>query len=102
VVVLLALLVLQIGLVVRDQLALEGAARAGARAAMVSATPHAAAGRAAGDATRLRPLDVTTRTREGLVTVTVRRVARTDLPLVGLLLPDVTQTASATMALEPP
>jgi hypothetical protein len=102
VVVLLALLVLQIGLVVRDQLALESAARAGARAAAVSAAPHTAAGRAAIAATTLRPLDVTTRTGEGLVTVTVRHTAATDLPLVGLLVPDVEQSASAVMALEPP
>ena len=38
----------------------------------------------------------------GRVTVTVSFVDRTDAPLVGWLLPDVTLTASATMLLEPP
>jgi Flp pilus assembly protein TadG len=102
VVVVLALFVVQVGLVVRDQLALESAARAGARAAAVSASPATAAGQAARAATRLHPVDVQTVTGLGLVSVTVRRTVPTDLPLVGLLVPDVTQSASAVMALEPP
>jgi hypothetical protein len=36
------------------------------------------------------------------VSVTVGHVTHTDVPLIGALLPDVTVTATATMALEPP
>jgi hypothetical protein len=36
------------------------------------------------------------------VTVTVRHVTHTDVPLIGSLIPDVEVTGTATMALEPP
>ena len=99
---LLAAGVLQVGLVARHQLAVQESARRGARAAAVAAAPAGAAGQAAAAAVGVAPLDVATVVAGGRVTVTVSFVDRTDAPLVGWLLPDVTLTASATMLLEPP
>ena len=48
------------------------------------------------------PLEVRTATGASTVTVTVSTTNRTDVPLIGLLLPDVELSASATMHLEPP
>lgn len=92
----------QLGLIVRDQLAVVAAARDGARAAAVAADPAAAAGRAARAAVALAPLDVGVSAADRLVDVHVRYVSRTDVPLIGALLPDVTLEASSTMVVEPP
>ncbi|MBK5330344.1 MAG: pilus assembly protein [Ilumatobacteraceae bacterium] len=94
--------IVQLVVIVRDQLAVQLAAREAARAAAVAAPYAAAAEGAAGRAVTLRPLDVVTRTSDGTVTVTVSHVTATDVPLIGALLPDITITATATMALEPP
>lgn len=96
------LLIVQVTVVVGDVLAVLSAAREGARAASVSATPHAAATIAATDTTGLAPLAVSTTVAATTVTVTVRYVDRTTVPIVGTLLPDVTIEHAATMALEPP
>lgn len=92
----------QVGLVVRDQLAVVAAAREGARAAAVAADPVGAARRAATTAVALRPLDVDVSVGDQRVEVTVSYVSRTEVALIGALLPDVTVSASSTMALEPP
>jgi Flp pilus assembly protein TadG len=92
----------QLAVVVRDQLAVELAAREGARAAVVAADPAASAQRAAAAATALRPLDVAASIATDAVTVTVHHVDPTDVPIIGMLLPDVDVSASVTMALEPP
>jgi Flp pilus assembly protein TadG len=94
--------IVQLVVIVRDQLAVQLAAREGARAAAVAEPAAAAAQRAATRAVALRPLIVATHASTSTVTVTVRHVTGTDVPMVGALLPDVTVTASATMALEPP
>jgi hypothetical protein len=80
------------------------AAREGARAAAVSGD-HGSARHAIERNGGLAPdrLDVDTRGRAGAgsqVTVTVRYLAPTDLPLVGPLLPDLALTAEATMRVE--
>lgn len=104
VVVMLALAVVQVGLVVRDQIRVVHAAREGARAAAVSAEAHVADaavernGGLSGDR-----VSVSTSGRGGVgtdVTVVVEYRARTDLPLVGPLLPDLVLTAAATMRVE--
>ena len=104
-VVLVLLLVLQVGLVVRDRLLVAHAAREAARAAAVSDDDRAGAARRAAD--RAGPLDgdrlqVTVGVgRVGdTVTARVRYESSTDVPLVGLLLPDVTLEADATMRAE--
>jgi len=101
-VVLLVLLgVVQVAVVVRNELLVQHAAREAARAAAVSASPGAAAARAAAPF-GLDGLDVRVRSGSGLVRVEVRARTRTDVPLIGGLLGDVTHTAVAVMALEPP
>lgn len=103
-VVVLALVLLQVGLVVRDQLLLVHAAREAAREAAVSSDRSDVTGAATG-ATALRGdrLDVTVPGRGppgGTVTVEVRYAAPTDVPLVGPLVGDVRLRARATMRVE--
>lgn len=101
-VVVLVLGVVQVAAIVGDQLAIELAAREGARAAAVSASPASAASAAADAATGLRPIDTSTAVGASTVTVTVRHTSRTDVPLLGLAIGDVTLDASVTMRREPP
>jgi Flp pilus assembly protein TadG len=101
-VVLVVLGVVQLVVVVRDQLAVEVAARDGARAASVAAAPAAAANAAAHRAITLRPLAVTTASGASSVTVTVRATSDTDVPLIGAVMPDVAVSATVTMARDPP
>ncbi len=102
VVVLLVLGIVQLVVVARDQLAVELAAREAARAASVAASPEAAAARAAASATALSPLDVTTHVGGDRVTVSVRYVDTTAVPLIGAFIADIALTAQVTMAREPP
>lgn len=101
IVCLLVLGVVQVGIVIRGRLLVIAAAREGARAAAVSASPSAAASRAVAEG-GLGPLSVSTSTGGGFVTVTVGYDDPTDVPLIGALLPDVHIEAAVTMALEPP
>jgi Flp pilus assembly protein TadG len=94
--------IVQLVVIVRDQLAVQLAAREAARAASVAAPSSASADAAAARAVTLRPLVVATSSSGDTVTVTVAHVTRTDVPLIGALLPDITVTATATMAFEPP
>lgn len=94
--------ILQVVLIGRDQLAVEVAARDGARAAIVAAAPGPAARTAAERATTLRPLDVQVASGRGTVTVTVVYRNPTDVPLIGGAIGDVALSASVTMAREPP
>ena len=96
------LAIVQLVVIVRDQLAVQLAAREAARAAAVAAPSTASAQAAATQAIELRPLTVTASSSATAVTVTVSHSTRTDVPLIGALLPDITVTAAATMALEPP
>lgn len=102
VVVLVTLAVVQVLVVVGDQIAVELAAREGARAAAVAADPGVAAGGAARAAVALDPLDVSAATAADRVTVTVAYTSRTDIPLIGRLVGDVPLRASVTMLREPP
>ena len=99
--VLMALGLILVGVAVRNELAIELAAREGARAAAVSADPAAAATRAANGAVTL-PLEVTTTSDGRAVTVTVTYVDPVDVAIIGALIGPVTHTASATMMFEPP
>lgn len=101
IVVLVALGMVQIILVVADQLAVGVAARDAARAASVSASPAAAATAAATAAVSLDSMDVTTSVGEQ-VTVTVRTVNTTSVPLIGAFIGDVELAATVTMQREPP
>ena len=102
----LALLLLQVGLLVRDQVLVTHAAREGARQAAVRDDPAAVAA-AVADATALDrdrlSVEVSTRGPVGSpVRVEVTYRAPTDLPLVGHLLGDVELGATATMRVETP
>jgi Flp pilus assembly protein TadG len=101
---LFALLIVQVGLVVRLQVLVIHATREGARAASVDDAPDAA--RAAAEAgAPLDPerLDVTVSGRGdsgSRVTVEVRYRAPTDVPIVGALVGEVPLVATATMRVE--
>ena len=86
----------------RDQLAIELAAREGARAAAVSSSPAAAARAAVERAITIRPVGVDVAVGPSTVTVTVSYVNRTDVAIVGHVIGDAELRASVTMALEPP
>lgn len=94
--------IVQLVVIVRDQLAVQLAAREAARAAAVAASSGTTADAAAAQAIGLRPLQVSATSSASAVTVTVSHVTHTDVPLIGALLPDVVVSATATMALEPP
>jgi hypothetical protein len=92
--------VLQVGLVVRDQVAVVHAAREAARAASVDRDPGGAV-RAARRVLARAEVDVGPRPGLGEpITVDVRYHSRTDLPLVGALFPDPHLHARATMRTE--
>lgn len=101
--VLLLLLVVQIGLVVRDQVMVVHAAREGARAAAVADAQRIERARvsalAAAGLDRER-LDVDVDVGGGRVSVTVTYRSPTDVPVVGRLVGEVSVKATATMALE--
>ena len=103
VVVLAMLLVLQVGLIARDQVLVVNAAREGARAAAVSGP--SAAGPAARASPGLRPerVSVAVDLPSGdLVRVRVRYRAPTDVALIGVLLADPVLTAEVAMRREEP
>jgi Flp pilus assembly protein TadG len=102
IVVVMALAVLQVAVIGRDQLALWHAVRVAVRAAAVSTDPVGDADVAARVATSLSPLSVATDYDDEWVRVEVRHTSRTSLALVGGLLPDIIMTAHATMRREPP
>ena len=103
-VALLALLVVQVGLVVRAQVLVIHGAREGARAAAVDAAPGAAR-EAVVDGTGLDgdrlAVDVEDRGGPGSrVAVEVRYAVATDVPLIGVFVGDVTVTGRASMRVE--
>ncbi|BAN00671.1 TadE/TadG family type IV pilus assembly protein [Ilumatobacter coccineus] len=99
VVVLLA--ITQVGVSVRNEVAVELAAREGARAAAVSGDPAGAAAAAARRAVSL-PIEVSTASGGGRVSVTVTYVDPTDIAIIGAAIGPITHRATATMAVEPP
>jgi len=98
----LALGLLQVTVVVRDQLTLGLAAREGARAAAVAHDAPAAARAAVDRVVPSGTADVHTAVTHSAVTVEVRSTVSIALPLVGMLIGRRELAASATMALEPP
>jgi len=101
---LLLLLIVQVGLVVRDQVLLVHAAREAAREAAVASDRNAAR-RGALAGARLEPgrLTVETEGRDGpgsRVTARLSYRSPTEVPLVGALLGDVHLSATATMRVE--
>jgi len=99
-VVALALGVLQLGAVARDQMLTVHAAREAARAASVDPDP-ARARRAAEGVLPGSHVDVGPRPGIGqAIAVTVTYRARTSVPVVGAFVPDVTLHARAVMAVE--
>lgn len=106
VIVVLLLLMVQVALAVRDHLLLVHAAREAVRSAAVAtiAERGSAARRGATTAGPLDPdrLQVGEEVLPGgdRVRVRVEYLSRSDLPVVGLLLPDLRMTADATMRLE--
>jgi hypothetical protein len=100
--VVLVLGLVQVALVARDQLAIELAAREGARAAAVSSDPAAAARAAVDRAITIGPVDVDVTVDASTVTVTVSYINRTDVAIIGGAIGDAQLSASVTMALEPP
>ena len=99
-VVFAALVVLQVGLIVRDHVAVVHAAREAARAASVDPDP----GRAVKAARRTLPdAEVSVGDRPAVgepVAVEVTYQSVTDLPLVGALFPDPTLRARSVMRVE--
>ena len=86
-VVLLLMGVIQVAVVVRDQLVVQHAAREAARAASVSASPAAAAAMVVGAVAPGASVVVTT--TGDRVTATVTSTTHTDVPLIGVFVPDV-------------
>jgi Flp pilus assembly protein TadG len=101
VVLLLVLAIVQLAVVVADALQVQLAAREGARAASVAGAPAGAGSAAAGRVMGRGGL-VSVSVGGRVVTVTVTTINHTDVPLIGALLPDVTLSATVTMAVEPP
>ena len=106
VVLLLILLIVQLGLVIRDQIMVVNAAREGARAAIVEPSTSAAA-QAVFATTRLDPARTSVALTSGgsappLITVTVTYRSTTEVPLIGAMLGDITLTESTTMRREAP
>jgi Flp pilus assembly protein TadG len=103
---LLVLLIVQLGLVIRDQIMVVNAAREGARAAIVDPSTAAAA-QAVFNTTRLDPARTGVALTSGgsappLITVTVTYRSTTEVPLIGAMLGDITLTESTTMRREAP
>ena len=105
-VVMLMLLVTQVGLVVRDQVLVTHAAREAVRAASVRPGPDTGevtrAAAIAGPLERTR-LEIEVTPGGGAsptVRVRVRYRCRTDLALIGMLMPDLTLQATAVMRSE--
>jgi hypothetical protein len=100
-VLLLGLGLLQVGVVVRDQLAIGLAAREGARAAAVAADASSAARVAVDRVLPAGSASVTTTAGHTMVTVEVRSTVSVALPVVGALIGGRELAATATMALDP-
>ncbi|RLE24116.1 MAG: hypothetical protein DRJ50_05090 [Actinobacteria bacterium] len=101
IVVVMALALLAVGIAVRNEIAVELAAREGARAAAVSASGPSAATTAAQRSIAL-PIDVSTTDNGSIVTVTVTYTDPVDIAIIGRFIGPITHSASASMSIEPP
>jgi Flp pilus assembly protein TadG len=99
--VVMALGLVVIGMAIRHEIAVELAAREGARAAAVSADAAAAASAAARRAVTL-PIEVSTTDDGATVSVTVTHTDPVDVAIIGWMIGPITHSATATMAVEPP
>ncbi len=100
IVVMFTLGLLMVGLAVRNELAVELAAREGARAASVSADPGAA--QAAADRAVAIPVEVSVVDDGTTVTVSATYTDPGGVAVLGALIGPTTHTATATMSIEPP
>lgn len=91
----------QLAVVIRDQLAVISAAREAARAAAVSTDPSGDGSAAALATVRLAGMSITISNDGTSVTARVSHRTETDVPLIGMLIPDIDETATATMRVEP-
>ena len=93
----LSIIILNVGLVVRDQLAVWHAASAGARAASISPdSPHVVQ-QAVEDEVRLRPLHLQIVRDGDLITVEAKYPRTFGLWLIGSIAPPLTLSATVTM-----
>jgi hypothetical protein len=93
----LLLIILNVGLVVRDQLAVWHAAGAGARAASISPNSPDIVQQAVEDEVWLRPLHLQITRDEQLITVDVQYPRTINLWLIKHFVPPLTLSASVTM-----
>lgn len=101
VLVILAMALVQVGLVARTTVLVHHAAREGARAAAVGGSMREVEDAVIGSSGLLLPDTEVERVVVGdRVTVTVRHLARTDAPLIGPILPDVVLSATVSMRRE--
>ena len=100
VVVIFMLLILQVGLVVREQIALIHACGAAARAASIADSPSEAASSVFSASSFGDAAEITVATNDGMVTVDVVFDHPTNLAIVGFFLPDITLRATATYQLQ--
>ena len=96
-IIVLLLIILNVGLVVRDQLAVWHAASAGARAASLSPDSPDVVQQAVEDEVGLRPLHLHIVRDDQLITVEVQYLRTIDLWLIKHIVPPLTLTASVTM-----
>ena len=96
-IIVLLLIILNVGLVVRDQLAVWHAASAGARAASLSPDSPDVVQQAVEDEVGLRPLHLHIVRDEQLITVEVKYPRTINLWLIKHIVPPLTLTASVTM-----
>lgn len=103
-VVLFALVTLQLGVLAKDLVLVQHAAREGARAAAVEPTGGAARAAVVGssslDGVRLSVSLSGGTARGSQTTATVTYQAPTNVPLIGALIPDITIESSVTMRVE--
>lgn len=103
-VVLFALVTLQLGVLAKDLVLVQHAAREGARAAAVEPTGGAARAAVVGssslDSGRLSVSLSGGTARGSQTTATVTYQAPTNVPLIGALIPDITIESSVTMRVE--
>ncbi len=97
----LVLGVVQVAVLGRDRLAVQLAAREAARAAAVSADARAAATSGTA-AVALRGVEIELHDDGESVRALARYTDPTDVPLIGMFLPDITVQAEVVMAVEPP
>jgi Flp pilus assembly protein TadG len=97
----MALGLVVIGMAIRHEIAVEVAAREGARAAAVSADAAGAASVAARRAVDL-PIEVSTIDEGATVSVTVTYTDPVDVAIIGWMIGPITHSATVTMSVEPP